>query len=236
MIVSINQPAYLPWLGYFDRIDASDIHIVLNHVQFEKNSFTNRNKIKTAQGATWLTVPLLTKGKFGGLAIQTIEIDNKSKWTKKHLTSIHQNYRKTPFFENYFSELEKIYKQEWANLNQLVSKLNTLFLEWLKIDTKIIYSSDLKINSTKSKLVLDLCKKMKTTKYISGAVGKDYLETEVFIQNQIEVVFQNYQHPIYNQLYQSKSSFEPYMSILDLLFNHGENSLEIIKQGRNFIK
>ena len=236
MIVSINQPAYLPWLGYFDRIDASDIHIVLNHVQFEKNSFTNRNKIKTAQGATWLTVPLLTKGKFGDLAIQTIEIDNKSKWTKKHLTSIHQNYRKTPFFENYFSELEKIYKQEWANLNQLVSKLNTLFLEWLKIDTKIIYSSDLKINSTKSKLVLDLCKKMKTTKYISGAVGKDYLETEVFIQNQIEVVFQNYQHPIYNQLYQSKSSFEPYMSILDLLFNHGENSLEIIKQGRNFIK
>ena len=236
MIVSINQPAYLPWLGYFDRIEASDIHIILDHVQFEKNSFTNRNKIKTAQGTTWLTVPLLTKGKFGDLTIQTIEIDNKSKWAKKHLAGIAQNYRKSPFFKDYFPQLEELYNQEWANLNQLISKLNTLFLEWLKIDTKLIYSSDLGINSTKSQLVLDLCKEVEAKIYISGAIGRDYLETQLFNENKIEVVFQEYQHPTYNQLYQSEDGFEYYMSILDLLFNHGKDSLEIVKKGRNFVK
>lgn len=233
MIVSINQPAYLPWLGYFDRIEASDIHIILDHVQFEKNSFTNRNKIKTAQGTTWLTVPLLTKGKFGDLTIQTIEIDNKSKWAKKHLAGIRQNYGKSPFFKNYFPQLEEIYNQEWTHLNQLISKLNALFLEWLKIDTKLIYSSDLKIDSIKSELVLDLCKEVEATKYISGAIGRNYLEVELFHNNKIEVVFQEYQHPTYTQLYEG---FESYMCILDLLFNHGEESLAIIKKGRNFIK
>ncbi len=233
MIVSINQPAYLPWLGYFDRIDASEIHIILDHVQFEKNSFTNRNKIKTAQGSTWLTVPLFTKGKFGDLAIQEIEIDNKSKWAKKHLAGIRQNYSKSSFFKNYFPQLEEIYNQEWTNLNQLIKELNTLFLQWLKINTKLIYSSELKINSTKSELVLDLCKEVQATKYISGSVGRNYLELELFNKNKIEVVFQEYKHPTYNQLY---SDFEPYMSILDLLFNYGENSLKIIQEGRNFVK
>ena len=98
MIVSINQPAYLPWLGYFDRIVQSDIHIVLDHVQFEKNSNINRNKIRTFNSWSWLTVPIKTKSKYGNLSINNLEIDNSYLWKKKHLRSIQQSYSKTSFF------------------------------------------------------------------------------------------------------------------------------------------
>ena len=82
MIVSINQPAYLPWLGYFHRIAVSDLHVVLDHVQFEKNSFTNRNKVRTASGTPWLTVPVRSKGRFGDLAINEVDIAD-GRWTAK---------------------------------------------------------------------------------------------------------------------------------------------------------
>src|SRR4051812_40502325 len=109
MLLSINQPAYLPWLGYFDRIARSDAHVVLDHVQFEKNSFTNRNKIAAANGPQWLTVPLLTKGKFGDLAINRIEIDNGQAWRKKHWASLSQVYCKAPHWQAYAPALEALY-------------------------------------------------------------------------------------------------------------------------------
>ena len=85
MLISINQPAYIPWLGYYERIDSSDVHVILDHVQFEKNSFTNRNKILTQNGPVWLTIPIATKGKFGDLAINQLKFSDISKWKKKHL-------------------------------------------------------------------------------------------------------------------------------------------------------
>ena len=98
MRVSIAQPAYLPWMGYFNRMVQSDAHIALDHVQFEKNSVINRNKIRTASGWTWLTVPLKTSGKFGSLAIESLEIDNSRPWAKKHWRSMQQSYGKSKFF------------------------------------------------------------------------------------------------------------------------------------------
>ena len=98
MVASINQPAYLPWLGYFDRIIKSDIHIILDDVQFEKNSFINRNKIVTDINWTWLTVPVQTKGKFGNLEIKDLKIDNTSKWRKKHYNSLNYHYGKSKYF------------------------------------------------------------------------------------------------------------------------------------------
>lgn len=232
MIVAINQPAYLPWLGYFDRIDYVDKYIVLDHVQFEKNSFANRNKILSNNGSIWLTVPVQSKGRFGDLAINTILTDNKTKWAKKHLTSIQQNYSKSPFFEKYFRELEKIYTQNWHKLIDITETLNQFFLASLHIKTEILYSSSLQIQSTKSDLVLDLCEKVGATTYISGKLGRDYLEMDKFQAKNIKVLFQEYQHPKYPQRFEG---FEPYMSILDLLFNCGDESIEIIRKGRNFV-
>lgn len=234
MKISINQPAYVPWLGYFDRIDCSDIHIVLDHVQFEKNSFTNRNKITSNNGPQWITIPV-TKGKNGSSNINKIRCLQNKKWIKNHLNSISQNYSKAPFFQDYFSPFEKtlLKKVDCDNFLEIVEEINSLLLGFLGITTPIVYSSQLNIKSRKSELILDLCKSQKASQYLSGINGKDYLILDAFGKEKIEVLFQAYEHPIYTQ---KEETFIPYLSILDLLFFHGPNSLNIIRQGRNFIK
>ncbi|WCL51232.1 WbqC family protein [Leptospira sp. GIMC2001] len=228
MIVSINQPAYLPWLGYFHRIAISDIHIVLDHVQFEKNSFTNRNKIRTREGTAWLTVPVLTSGKFKSNPINLLEIDNKQKWAKKHLEAFKLNYRKARYFDEIFSFLMEVYSQEWKYLHEIADKLNLFILNYLNIKTKILYSSKMNIHSVKSDLVYELCKETGSSIYISGSLGRNYLEEDKFSQNNIKVIYHDYNHPTYEQIY---PGFEPYMNIFDLLFNHGKGSMKILNSG-----
>lgn len=225
MIVSINQPAYLPWLGYFDRIISSDVHIVLDHVQFEKNSMTNRNKVRTHQGWTWLSVPVLSKGKFGDLAINKLQISNNNNWQKKHWNTLRGSYAKAPFFNRYAEYFEHIYHQEWAEIFPLINEINTYLMDELSVDTKIITSSSLQPENSKSDLVLELCKKAGATVYLSGALGRDYLDVDEFEACGIEVQFQDYQHPTYGQIH---GDFLPYMSVADLLFNEGGSSREIL--------
>lgn len=222
MRVSINQPAYLPWLGYFDRIAISDVHVVLDQVQFEKNSMVNRNKIRTNNGWAWLTVPVRTKGKFGDLSICNLEVEVSSNWREKHWKAICQNYVKTPYFDRYRSDLEGIYAQEWTYLFELTEALNKFFLETaLQISTPLTYESKLHVEEKKSDLVLSICQKLGAKIYISGPFGRDYLEEEKFKIAGIEIEYHDYQHPTYPQYYQP---FEPYMSTLDLIMNCGPDS------------
>jgi len=225
MIVSINQPAYLPWLGYFERISASDIHIVLDHVQFEKNSMTNRNKVKTAQGWAWLTVPVSSKGKFGNLNIDQLSISENVKWKKKHWNTILGSYSKAPFFKEHALFFEEIYEKEWINLNSLMTEITDYILNKLSIQTKIVRSSEMVLYGSKSELILELCNKVGATTYLSGALGREYLDLKRFEEQDIAVHFQDYIHPTYKQLH---GEFLPYMSIIDLLFNEGERSLDIL--------
>lgn len=226
MIVSINQPAYLPWLGYFHRIAISDIHIVLDHVQFEKNSFVNRNKIRTNNGWTWLTVPVKTKGRFGELPINKLEIDNSTNWRQKHWATVKQNYSKAPHFHLYSDFFEDIYRRDWNLLNDLCRETNAYILSVLDIDTKIIESSALHPQEKKSALILELCRVTSASVYYSGIMGKDYLREEEFNANGIAVRYQNFQPYPYPQL--QGGEFVPFMSILDLLFNCGEKSRDIL--------
>lgn len=227
MIVSINQPAYLPWLGYFDRIACSDIHVVLDHVQFEKNSMVNRNKIITANGETMLTVPLNTKNKFGDLAINTVTINEQNKWQKKHWDSIRFSYSKSPYFKEYGEQLNALYQQPLEILTVLLKQQLDFFMPALGINTKIIYSSSMNLSSTKSQLVLDICKQLGASHYISGIFGKDYLDQTTFKEAGITVTFQDYQHPEYKQF--NQKTFIPYASTLDLLMNVGDGALDILK-------
>ncbi len=112
MIVSINQPAYLPWLGYFHRIAISDAHIVLDHVQLEKNSFTNRNKIRTREGWGWLTVPVQTPGSSAIFPIKEVEIANQKPWAAKHWQTLRLNYSKAPFFDQHAAFFRKHLRSE----------------------------------------------------------------------------------------------------------------------------
>lgn len=227
MIVSINQPAYLPWLGYFDRIYKSDIHVVLDHVQFEKNSMVNRNKIISNQQEQMLTIPLKTKGKFGNLEINSVEVADNINWRSKHYRSIQQAYSKARFKDKVLEGLVKLYdtNSELALGPILRSNLD-IFLELLALkDTTIMHSSEMECSGSNSDLILNICRDLKATSYISGPFGRQYLDEDKFAASGIDVIYHDYDHPTYMQ---RGSNFLSHMSTLDLLMNHGERSLEIL--------
>jgi hypothetical protein len=228
MIVSINQPAYLPWLGYFQRIAVSDLHIVLDHVQFEKNSMVNRNKVRTPRDSCMLTVPVKTKGRFGDLALRELEIADDS-WRKRHLGTLRANYAKALFFHDYFPAYEELLSSSWSHFSPMVRAVTDMLLQALEIKTPLVYSSELACRSRKSELVLDLCREVGARHYISGMHGRDYLDVEAFAAQGIGVSFQDYKHPSYEQ---GRSGFEPYMSVIDLLFHHGPESRDILCAGQ----
>ena len=221
MILSIHQPAYLPWLGYFDKIINSDIFVYLDTVQFEKNSFINRNRVKTPQGAAWLTVPVKIKGHIGK-AMTEIEIDNSQDWVKKHLNTIFLNYKKAPRFEACYQKLENLFQKRHSLLAELCWHQLLFWVNELGISTQIVRASRLPIDAKKSDLVLALCQYFKTDYYISGILGKNYLQIVDFARDDIVVKFQEYQHPVYPQMW---GDFLPYLSILDFWMNTSDYSL-----------
>jgi hypothetical protein len=227
MILTAHQPVYFPWLGLFHKIALSDAFCYFDDAQYLIKDFNNRNKIKTPQGSIWLTVPVLTKG-YREKPIRLIEINNSLDWRKKHWKSIYLNYKKAPFFNRYAGFFEDVYKKEWRYLTDLNEYMLKWFLKELGIEVKYYKASELDLKGHKSGLVLDMCKKLGADLYIFGALGKDYAEEEDFTKEGIKIYFQDYKHPVYPQL---QGEFLPYMSIIDLLFNCGDKSLEILMEG-----
>jgi len=218
MRVSINQPAYLPWAGYFDRIAASDVHIVLDHVQFEKNSFVNRNKIRTPQGWTWLTVPVTTKGRFGALPINELEMAEAERWPKKHWSALQANYAKSASFETHRGFFEAWYGGGFESplFLPVMMRFIGYACECLGIETRIVMSSELAPDGTKSDLVLELCQKVEASEYLSGPLGRDYLDRGPFEAAGIGVTFHDYAPRPYAQRFEG---FEPGLSIVDMMMN-----------------
>jgi hypothetical protein len=221
VILSAHQPAYLPWLGYFDKVHRCDIFVFLDSVQFEKNSFTNRNKIKTPQGELWLTVPVRSKGHTTG-TMTSLEIESRENWRKKHLGSLFANYKKATRFTELYAKLEALYAREQSLLAELCWEHLQFWLEALGLQRQVVKSSQLPITSSKSLLVLDLCKHFGADTYISGALGKDYLDMDSFHEAGIRVVFQEYRHPTYPQLW---GDFLPNLGIVDFAMNCGDPHL-----------
>lgn len=232
MIVSIHQPAYLPWLGYFDRLVASDAHVVLDHVQFEKNSFINRNKIRTRQGWGWLTLPILTAGRFGDLPINQVEIANETPWASKHWTALRMNYGKSPFFPEHADFFQTIYQRRWNKLVDLTGQITDYLVEAFRITTPRYFSSELKVGGKKDELVLNICRRLGAKVYLSGPMGRNYLREEMFQDAGITIRYHDYSHPTYPQTY---PGFESYMAAVDLLFNMGQRSLENLSPSRELI-
>ncbi len=224
-MVSIHQPEHMPWLGFFDKIRQADMFVILDNVQFRKNYFQNRNKIRTHDGWVWATVPVLTKGRSSQL-INQVEINNASPWVKDYWTAIRMNYTKAPFFPKYSSFLEQIYNKQWTYLADLNEKIISHVIHELGVQVKIIKASTLGVAGQGTELLLEICQKLKADVYLSGISGKDYLEENKFTEQGIKVIYQEFYHPIYRQVYEP---FIPCMSIIDLLFNHGDKSLDIIK-------
>lgn len=230
MIVAIHQPQYLPWLGYFDKIDQADIFVLLDCVQYKKNEWQNRNRLKTPSGLSWITVPvLLSKGHTQ--LISEIQIDNTKTWQENHWKTFQSFYNKSPHFSEYKNFFEEIYNEKkYESLSTLNEDIIFYIVETLGIKTKIIRSSELgRIEGQKTELLINICSKLNATYYLSGAGAKVYLDTCQFKNTNIQLKFQEYSHPEYSQLF---GKFEPYLSVIDLLFNCGGVSLEIIRSGR----
>lgn len=213
----------MPWLGFFHKINMADVYVVLDNVKYKKLYFENRNKIRTNDGWRWITIPLRRHS--DDTFIKDIFIHRDLKQKKKRLNIIWQCYNKAEYFEFYWSKFEAIYSKDYNLLLDLNLELINYFLKSLNIHTKIIFASDLDVTGTKSELNFNICKALGANTYISGISGRDYLDIQKFYNNGIEVVFQEFHHPIYKQLHEP---FIPCMSVIDLLFNHGEKSLDII--------
>jgi len=222
VILTAHQPAYLPWLGLFDKIARADVFVYLDTVPMESSGYCNRNKIKTAQGWHWLTVPV-KREEYQKKPIAKVEIDNTNAWQRKHWMSVQNNYGKARHFMPPFAGF---YRLEFHYLAELNLTMLYALCGWLGIDKKIEVASQHDFEGTKSDLVLDMCKKLGATKYIFGAKGRDYAKVEDFEREGIELEFQDYQHPVYPQLH---GEFVPNMSVIDLLMNVGPKSLEVLK-------
>lgn len=231
MILAAHQPVYLPWLGLFHKIALADEFVFFDQVQYVPKDYISRNEIKSNTGKTLLSVPVKSKG-YLEKSIAEIEIDNSNRWNEKHWKSIFINYKKAPYFNLYADFFEDLYKKEWQLLADLNHHSLTWFLDTLGIKTKVSKAGEYNFEGSKSQLVLDMCLKMNASFYIFGSQGKNYANEDHFSEKGVSLIFQNYIHPQYSQLH---GGFVPNLSIVDLLFNEGPNSLEIIMSGNKII-
>ncbi len=223
MILTGHQPAYLPWLGYFEKIIRSDKYIYVDTVQFEHRSFINRNKIKTANGPIWLTVPVLAKGHRESNLLD-LEINNNEDWQKKHFRSICFAYKGAPYYKEIIEKISPFYEQKYQMFTEFCYEYTLFWFQLLGIKTEILRLKDLGVDGKKSELVLNMCKAVNADTYISGALGKDYMDDDLFERNNVKVVYQDYHPREYPQLW---GDFVPYMSVLDFVMNTKDYSLII---------
>jgi len=215
-IVSVHQPNFLPWIGYFYKIAKSDIFVYLDNVQFIKRSFINRVKIKTITGTNWMTVPVKTKRRYLQ-SINETKIDNETDWRKKFLGIIKANYSKSPYFKKYFKSLELYFSNDFNYLTNFNMGLTEWVLSELSIKTKILKSSEI-INDmdNPTERIVIICKKLNADAYLSGFGGEKYQERDKFENQNINLIVYDFNHPVYEQLW---GDFIPGLSILDYMFN-----------------
>lgn len=224
--MAAHQPEYLPYLGFFYKMIRCDKFVILDNVQFSKEGWQNRNRIRSKQDYVLLTVPVLSKNNFGQ-PINEVRINNKINWQKKHWLSIYYNYNKTPFFEEYQDFFDEIYNaKKWEKLIDINEAIIDFIVRELNINVEIIRASNLNPSGQKNEILIDLCNKTGADVYYSGEGARQYLIESEFDKNNISVKYTDFSHPIYQQ---QSDPFLPNTSIIDLLFNHGgESGLEIL--------
>lgn len=224
MICAIHQIQFMPGLRFFSKMKSSDIFIYLDDVQYEKREFQNRNKIKTPNGAQYITVPVFTKGKFVQ-KISQVEILQYKQMAMEHLKKIKFNYSRASYFNVLFPEIEKVYLEDHDKLSTLSMSLINLFRKHLGIDAPFRFSSEFNLDSASSLRLAELCMKVGADTYLSGIGGKNYLEMKPFEERGIKVIWQDFKIKPYPQLY---GDFLPDLSALDLLMNCGKKAVDYL--------
>lgn len=225
-IVTLHQPNYLPWLGFFSKIRQSDCYVMTDIHDFSRHSVTNRNKIRTSSGWDYLTVPV--DRRFHGARICDVGLPSNGKWRQEHWKALYHNYGKSPFFDRYRDFFEELYRTDFESLCQLNTAIILYLLKCFDIKAKVLKASDMGIDPSllKTDLQIALLRQAGADTYLSGPSGKNYLDFEKFPGNGLELKFFEFTHPVYPQRY---PGFEPAMSAIDLLFNVGPEASNIIE-------
>ncbi len=224
----VLQPGYLPWLGFFDQMRRSDVFVYYDDVQFDKHGWRNRNRVKSAKGPVWLSVPVLHSGA-GPLRIDEVAIDGRQNWARKHVETVRQLYARAPHVKRYLPELEDLLLgRTWEKLVDLDLAAAALMCGWLGLERRIVRSSELAIDGGKSERLLNLCRHFGADRYLSGNAAQDYLDVDLFQAAGVAVEWQDYTAPVYPQQH---GEFVPYLSVLDLILNVGPGSLDVIAWG-----
>jgi len=228
--IAISQPAYLPWSGFFDLVDQVDQFVLLDDAQFVKQSWHQRNRIKSPSGLQWLTVPVIFRSHLGQPICEVV-IRDPEFW-KKHARAVEVNYGKARHFDQYYPALKEILQRR-SQGEQLID-LSIELIEWLakelNVATPMVRSSALSVEGRRSARLVSVCKLLGAADYVSPRSAVYLLEDEaLFMESGLNIWFQNYTHPTYEQRF---PPFVQYASALDLLFNHGPESGGIMRSGR----
>lgn len=229
MKIAIHQPDYIPYLGYFYKMYLSDVFVFLDDSQFQKNYLNNRNKIKTPQGWTYLTIPVERKNGLATNINETRTIDEKG-WKEKHLKALEMNYKKCPYFNEIFPEIKYIIMQDYKSLSELNEALLIHIARKFNILPEIVAnSSELHLTTKKEERVLDIIKHYGADEYISGNGARQYQKEEDFEKEGIKLTYTDYQPISYQQKW---GEFVENMSVLDYIFNEGYDFEKVVKKVR----
>jgi hypothetical protein len=223
----ILQPSYVPWRGHFHQIYRADTFVFYDDVQYDKHGWRNRNRVKTAQGSRWLTIPVQSKGNVAdGRKTNEIRVSQAERWGRKHWMTIEQSYGRAPCFSEYGHAIRNFYERQPEFLADFVIDL-TIELSWLLgiRDTKFVRSSTLDAEGEKTDRLLSILGQLKATHYITGPAASNYLEEEKFHIAGIGLEYMTYDYPEYPQLY---PPYDPQVSIVDLLFMVGGKAGDFI--------
>ena len=230
-VVAIAQPTFLPWAGWFDLADQVDLLIVLDDVAFSKQSWQQRNRLRTAEGLRHVTVPVRTAGRLGQRILDTEIADSDA--IDKLILTVAQNYSRAAHFSRFFGEFSAVLRQSAAG--GMLADVNCGLIAWLGaqlgIATPQVRSSELAVEGKRGALIAKLCERVGATRYLSPAGAEEYLieDRAEFDRRAIAVELQVYEHPVYRQCFQP---FMPYASVLDLLMNEGDGAAAILRSGR----
>lgn len=224
MIVAIHQPQYMAWGGYFHKMDAADAFVFLDTVQYKKNEYQNRNLIKGPRGPQWLTVPVLYRF---GQTIRDVAINDTMPWARKHLAAMKSYYGKAPHFTDYIGQFERLLAGSYTGIARLNIDASRLIAQLLGIRTTLSVASDLPpVDDQRDRRLAEIVKLLGGDTYLSGAGGRGYVDEDVFRQEGVRVVFQDFRAPVYPQLF---GAFAPNLSTIDLLFNVGPNAIDYLR-------
>lgn len=228
-MISIHQSQFLPWIPYFFKILISDVFVVLNDVQFQKNGVQNRNQIKTPQGTLWFTVPVKVNL---GDSINKVKVSNVKIFAKM-LKTLEANYKKSQYYNVIFPAIEKAFRHENTLLHEINKRLLMEFLNLIGSDCKILFSSDIPTEGQKDDLVIETIKHIGDNDYLSGKGALDYMDPEKFKNEAIKVYTYDFTYEEYPQLWNKNQGFVPDLSILDLLFNYLPDAKDyILRNGK----